>query len=301
MITAKTLAGLLAPLLIHGLVHAVEFSPAPVVFTSLTTPVTVSITDNGAPVPQSAIGAVRFLIEGKDYSRMMQVARIPGGLRLTPTATLEIGTYELEVVVNGKTVICPARATLVDEPDSMENRVRAQGRSEAEIRRELGQFATGHARIALTLPASYQVGHQMRIAMDAPASSSYEWLVNGESVEKGQGPHEFVYTFRAAGAYEFLYRETGAGGTAEARAQTQARDADAVPVSVRRGYPVDLTGPEGYAAFTWMVDGEFAGEARTFTYRAGGPGEHRIECIATGNDAIPNEGFRKVVYAVTVR
>lgn len=298
----STAAALSILLFVHGQANTVEFSPSPVVFEAIATPVTVTITQNGGPLPAGSIGRVRFLIEGRDYSHMMRIEVVPVGLRLRPTRTLEIGTYQVEVTIAGRAVVLPAIATLTGEADSIANRAKAQGRSEAEILRELGLYTEGRESVNIALPEFYYVGKQVRIDMDTPEGAAYSWSVNGESAAQGQGAHEFTFVLRAAGPYEFVYTETPPGKSRiEARARTEAREEDPVAVTVTRGRRLRLSAPTGYAGYSWLIDGQPFAEGPEFLHAFMEPGDYRVECVATGNAANQDEAFRGIVYLVTVK
>lgn len=279
----------------------VTFEPPTAVVRSMEEPVDVRITRNGTPVSAGAIGAVRLLVEDHDYSRMLRVERVEGGLRLTPTPLVEIGTYDLVVEVDGAQHAAEVRVTLDEDPNSLANRARAQGLTELDVRHQLGLYTEGPKSVRIDLPEWYYVGKRVQLNMPTPTVASYEWYVNGNAEARGTGPHRFEYPLTAPGTYDFRYVETHSdSGTIESRAQTEAREEPLVPVTGNVGRAVRLVGPAGYTGYTWLIDGEYAAETREFAHRFSETGEYEVTCIATGNAAVEDEAFRKVRFGVVM-
>jgi hypothetical protein len=281
---------------------AIEINPPIVVMSSSDASVEVNLSVNGKPVAAAAIGPVRLLASGHNYTHMMRIERFDGKLRMTPTSSAEIGTYDLEVVVDGARASAQVQVTLDDEPNSLANRAREQGLTEMDIRHQLGLYTEGPQSVKIELPEWYYLGKQVRLNVPTPADASYQWYVNGQLEHSGSGPHTFVYPLTEPVSYEFQYIETHPDGvTIESRAQTEAREEPPVPIAVDRSRAVHLVGPPDYSGYIWLINGEFHSEDAAFIHRFSEAGQYRVECIATGNDAMTDEAFRKVLFLVSVQ
>lgn len=236
-----------AAALFGGAVYAeIGFEPSPIVITSRNEPVTVRIVDDGAPVAAGRIGGIRLRIEHRDYSKMMEAGRSDGMLRLTPTPILEIGTYDLDVFIDGRAATMPVVVTLEDEPSSLSRRAFDQGLTELDIRHQLGLYTEGRESVVIDLPEWMYVGKRISLRMPTPAGAAYQWHVNGEPDAQGVGAHTFTYPLTQPGRYSFRYVETGPhGAVIEAAAQTEAREEPPVAVRGGRSDAVRLAGPEG--------------------------------------------------------
>lgn len=298
----------LVVLLLAGLVAGsaaiadLSVEPSPVTVESRDEPVIISVMDGPASVAVNRIGSVRFRVGPHDYSHMVRVEPVGGKVRLSPTAAMEIGTYDLSLNINGRPITIPVQVTLEDEPTSLSSRASQQGLTEMDIRHQLGLYTEGRQSVSIDMPEWFYVGKRITFNMPTPAEASYEWYVNGALEKSGSGPHAFTYPLTTADQYDFRYVETSPrGAVIEARARTQAREEPPVEAEVARNRTVRLTGPSGYAAYTWLVGGEFQGEGRDFAYRFSEPGAYRVTCIATDNPSIADEAFRQVIFRVTVQ
>lgn len=280
----------------------VQFEPTPVTIASRETSVTIELSESGAPVSAHRIGSVRLTIDGHDYGHMVRVDRRAGVLRLTPTASMEIGTYQLEVSIGGRITSIPVYVTLEDEPTSLSSRAREQGLTEMDIRHQLGLYTEGRATVSIEMPEWFYLGKRIDLNMPTPANSSYHWYVNGELEDSGRGPHTFTFPLTTAGTYDFHYIETSPEGKLiESIAKTEAREESAVEIRTEPNRPVRLIGPPGYAGYTWLIESDFISEEIEFLHLFPDPGEYRVACIATGNEDIPDEAFRKVLFHVLVQ
>lgn len=296
------IAGMLVTAALGAPAAAVEIAPSVVVLTSRAQSELLTVTDRGEPVPASSIGAVQFLVGDHAYNHMINVERTDGGIILRPTEELEIGTYTLQVAVGGTRVAAEVRATLVNEPDSIESRAAQEGLTPEQYRRQLGLYRTGRQAVEIVLPEWYYVGRQVRFEMPAFEQATYEWRVNGEIVESGSGPHVFSFTFRRPGEYRFEYVERLPNGeTVHSTAVTHARDPEPATVHVDEGGAVHLQGPRGFANYTWLVDGVAVSEAADLTHTFERPGDYQVECIASGGSSPESTAFQKVIYRVIVR
>lgn len=279
----------------------VSFEPSPVLITSREKPVSLNVFKDGAPVAAHRLGSIGFRVGSHDYSNMIKVERSDGSLRLIPTDSMEIGTYDLVVFIDGSPARAQVRVTLDEEPTSLSARAREQGLTEMDIRHQLGLYTEGRQSVSIELPEWFYVGKRISLNMPTPAAAAYEWYVNGELEDSGSGAHTFTFPLTAPGRYDFRYVETVPGGSIiDSRAHTEAREEPPIAVQDEPGRAVQLAGPRDYTSCTWLVDGEYVSEGMTFVHRFPQPGEYRVTCIATGNETIEDEIFRMVIFEVTI-
>lgn len=261
----------------------------------------VNITRDGSPVSANSIGGTRFLVGDSDYGHMIRIDRGAGGVSITPTNSIEIGTYDLEIEVSGVPTRLPVRVTLSEDPESLANRAKAQGLTELDIQHQLGLYTEGRQSVRIDLPEWYYLGKIVSLNMPTPAGVAYEWHVNGELESSGLGPHTFTYPLTNPGPHEFRYVEKHpGGGMLETMAHTEAREEAPVATSVAAGREIQLVGPPGYTSYTWLVDDVLISEASTLRHRFREPGEYVAACIASGNPGVADEAFRKVTFLVRV-
>ena len=140
----------------------------------------------------------------------------------------------------------------------------------------------------------------VRFSVPARPTSRYQWLVNGEVLGSGYGSSRFEYTFRRPGPVHVEYVERSAEGRETgAQATTEAREPEPHILRLSVNHRMRMFGPEGFSDYTWLVDGRAVSKMPNIT-REFGPGEYRVECIASGNPNADDVAFEKTVYRVIV-
>ncbi|MBI2423155.1 MAG: hypothetical protein HYV27_10025 [Candidatus Hydrogenedentes bacterium] len=264
--------------------------------------VLLRLSGNGQPVPAAQIGAVRFMVETRDYTYMLSIQKTDGALLLTPTDDIQMGSYSLFVEVPGETLSIPVLAPLDLLPNSLECLSKKQGKSIDDIKKDLGLSTTlARKQVELNLPDSYFQGQELTLSLSPAAHASYEWKINGTAVAKGTGPHTFSYVFPGTGDYVVDYTESVDGVVvAQSVEMTMVNAEPAVALEVKKGVRVDLKGPEGFGDHAWLTDGALQGTGATLSKTFDAPGTHLVTCTAMLPVSGPDNAFRIVSYRITV-
>lgn len=117
---------------------AVTAAPATVTFTSPQQSATIKLTKDGTPIPAKDIRSWQFLASGHDYKHMLSVEKMDGALKIAPSKTLEVGSYDLNIETAQGSVIVQVFAPLNDLPDIVEKTAALTGLSEKKSRRNWG-------------------------------------------------------------------------------------------------------------------------------------------------------------------
>lgn len=105
-------------------------TPMTATFTSLKQSVTINLTKDGSPISAMDILGWQFLASGHDYKHMLIVEKLDGALRIAPSDTLEVGSYDLNIETTEGAVIVLVLAPLSDLPDVVEKMAAITGQSE---------------------------------------------------------------------------------------------------------------------------------------------------------------------------
>lgn len=285
-----------------GHAAGLQAKPDSVSFTKTDQTHTVQLTVDGKPLPASSVTSVRFMATGSDYIHMMKVERADGALKLTPSATVEIGSYDLVIGTTAGTVTVKAYTPLSDMPDTQEKMAREMGVTVEQLKERLGLTAPlGRERVTVDLPSVYYEGDVLRLAMTPNPDREFVWEINGDVVLQGKGENELSYVFAKPGAYALSYKEKDGGATvASMSANTMVVERPALPIRVAAGGDSILQGPEGFAEYQWKIGGNVVATTRALTYNFATPGKIQVECIAGKPQAGPAGGFVRYVFDVTV-
>ena len=285
---------------------AVTADPAQATFTSPQQSVLIRLTADGAPVPAGEIRAWQLLASGHDYKHMLDVEKREGALRIAPSGTLEVGSYDLNIETARGTVMVRVFAPLSDLPDIVDKRAALTGESESRIKEKLGlQTDLGRGETVISLAPVYYEGQTLELTMPAVAGCAYAWFMNGEVVAEGPGENSLSHTFMQPGEYVLTVIETRAAGggtecTQRAVAHTRVVPVPPVPTELSVNTETTFSPPPGYAKHAWSLDGQAVSTGAVLKHTFREPGSHAVECLASSPDQGPAQGFMRIRYNATV-
>lgn len=285
---------------------AVTADPATATFTSPQQSVVINLTNDGAPIPKKDIAGWQLFASGHDYRHMLTVEAMDGALKIAPSTTLEVGSYDLNIETTAGAVIVRVFAPLSDLPDIVTKTAALTGLSEQKIQEKMGMTTElGRDQIQLELPPVYYEGQTLELSMPLKPGRDALWFVNGDPVTGGTGQNGLVYTFKEPGEYVVTYLETettdGKTSTAaRGRAYTRAVAMPAIQTEVTVHTEIDFLPPAGYRNHVWRVDGQEVSVQPVLKYSFTETGVHTVECLASSPGEGPEQGFSRIRYNTTV-
>jgi hypothetical protein len=285
---------------------AVTADPAKATFTSPQQSATIKLTNNGAAIPARDIRGWQFLASGHDYKHMIIVEKLDGALKIAPSQTLEVGSYDLNIETAHGAVIVQVFAPLSDLPDIVEKTAALTGLSKKKIEERLGLTTpTGREEAQIDLPAVYYEGQTLELSMPVSPGRTCAWFMNGDLVAEGPEQNTLIYTFKEPGEYVLDYLETvqenGKIATvARARALTRVVPLPGVATEVAVNTEIEFAPPPGYQKHVWRIDGQEVSTEPALKHTFREPGAHSVECLASSPDKGPAQGFLRVRYNTTV-
>lgn len=293
----------LLPTLSYG---AVTADPATATFTSPQQSVIINLTNNGVPIPEKDISGWQLFASDHDYRHMLTVETMDGALKIAPSKTLEVGSYDLNIETAEGSVIVHVFAPLSDLPDIVSKTAAITGLSEQKIREKLGMTnELGRDQIQLELPPVYYEGQTLELSMPLSTGREAFWFVNGDPVTGATGQNSLVYTFSEPGEYVVIYIETKAtdGKTsilARGRAYTRVVSMPATQTEVTVNTEIEYLPPAGYRNHVWRIDGQEFSIQPVLKYSFKEPGVHTVECLASSPIEGPAQGFSRIRYNTIV-
>jgi len=282
---------------------ALEVSPKVIEFDTIDTSATVAVTQNGQGVDASAIKSVKLYAGENDYDHMIEVTKTDGHVTVRPSDMLEIGSYNLVIDTAEGTASTQVLAPLDGLYDSLESRAARLNITTNELKARLGLTKrVGTDYVALNLPKVYYVGQTLTIPIERKEDCAYVWRVNGEPIELGLG-HDMPlrYTFTEPGIYDITYVEMK-DGAVNATGFGATRVVPEPPV--RRHYAenakVKFQAPDGYAHYTWALDGKELFTSEDFVHTFNEPGKHVLTLHAHTPVIGHEEEFREITYIISV-
>jgi len=285
---------------------AVTADPAKATFTSPQQSATIKLTKDGAPIPAKDIRGWQFLASGHDYKHMLSVEKMDGALKIAPSKTLEVGSYDLNIETAQGSVIVQVFAPLSDLPDIVEKTAALTGLSEKEIEEKMGLVtATGREEIQIDLPPVYYEGQTLELTMPVKPGRAYAWFMNADLVVEGPEQNALTYTFKEPGEYLLTYIETEKAdgktiAVARARAHTRVVPVPGVPTEVAVSTETEFPPPPGYQKHVWRIDGQEVSTEPALKHTFRDPGVHTVECLASSPNEGPAQGFLRIRYNTTV-
>ena len=287
---------------------AVTADPAKATFTSPQQSATIKLTKDGAPIPAKDIRGWQFLASGHDYKHMLSVEKMDGALKIAPSKTLEVGSYDLNIETAQGSVIVQVFAPLSDLPDIVEKTATLTGLSEKEIEKKMGvASATGREETQIDLPPVYYEGQTLKLTMAANPvpGHTYTLFMNGDLVAEGPEQNALDYTVKEPGEYVLTYIETEKENgkiaiVARARAHTRVVPVPGVPTEVAANTEMQFAPPPGYQKHVWRIDGQEVSTEPALKHAFQAPGTHTVECLASSPNQGPEQGFLRIRYNTTV-
>lgn len=286
---------------------AVTADPPTATFTAPEQSATIALARDGVPLAAGDIGAWQFLASGHDYKHMLNLKKTDGAIIISPSATMEVGSYDLTLQTSGGTVVVRVYSPFSDLPDIIATQSALTGRSEAKIREELGMTTPlGREQLLLEIPAVYYEGQTLDITVPATPGRSGLWFINGEQAAGGPDHNTLSHTFLETGEYVLDYVEGEkrdsvliplSRATMLVRVVSAAEIATEIAVNTSMHY----TPPAGYRQHVWRLDGEEVSREPAWQHTFRTPGVYLVECLATIPDAGPAQGFQRIRYRTTVK
>ena len=286
---------------------AVTADPATATFTAPQQSATIKLTKDGAPIPAKDILGWQLLASGHDYKHMLNVEKMDGALKITPSKTIEVGSYDLNIETAQGSVIVQVFSPLSDLPDIVEKTAALTGLSEKVIKEKMGLVtATGREEVQIDLPPVYYEGQTVELSMPVKAGRAYAWFMNGDLVAEGPERNAFTYTFKEPGEYVLNYIETEKAdgktiAVARARAYTRVVTVPGVSTEVAVGTEIEFGPPPGYQKHVWRIDGQEVSTELALKHTFRDPGFHTVECLASSPNEGPAQGFLRIRYNTTVK
>ncbi len=298
---AMALGCLAAPLAV-----AVDILPRSVTFEDYEDTATITITQDGEPVPASAITSWTLMASGHDYDHMMSVHEHDGKLTISPTRSAEIGSFDLIVTTaHGKETI-KVYTPLDDLPSSLENRAETLGITVEELKDRYGLGTRLPERAATyRIPAVAYPGETVYFTtVDAEDEGiTYQYSIEGQPVAgaPADGETQTAYVFEETGTYiiaiDTFEDEALIGSN---YAMVDVVDTPGVDIMAKPGEPIELTAPEGYSIYEWKRNGDqIQGERRT-TVSFDEPGGHTVTVTAMSPAAGKTKNFNKIRFDIEV-
>jgi hypothetical protein len=282
--------------------RALEADPPKLLINSLGSAVVVWLSDNGAPLAASDFKAFRFMVDDSNYSRMVTVTPVEGGVRVAPTESFEVGSYDLVLETKKGVITVPVSAPLSGEEGVLEQRTKDLGGAKQEAMQDLGLSSPlPRGVMGFTLAPQYPVGDVLQIDAPKTPGAAFRWLVNGEVVAEGTEAN-LRYPLAAEGDYLVRLEQRSPGGAWEklSEGSTLATEQEPVPVAGKVGQRINFKAPEGFGKYTWTLAGKLMSEQRTVGLGFPTAGKHELICRCEQPVNGPEGGFRVVRYVVTI-
>jgi len=288
---------------------AVIADPASITFTAPTQSFSIALSNNGTAIPAGDIRGWQLIASGHDYKHMITVEKANGALKITPSPSIEVGSYDLNIDTAQGPAHVQVFAPLSDVDDIVQKLAALTELSEKQVAQKMGLlYTSGRADVEITLPPVYYEGQTLVLNMaDLPgAGHRGTWFMNGTVIAEGLEKSALEYTFHVPGEYVLSYVETEqkdgkASPVARARAYTRVVAVPAVPTESGINVMTEYSAPAGFRSFAWRVDAKEVAGGATYAQAFDSPGVHRIECLASDPIQGPADGYLRVRYDTTVR
>ncbi len=288
----------------HGTVTA---DPVKVTFTAPQQSATIKLVNDGAPIPSKDIRGWRFIASDHDYKHMLSVEKTDGALKIAPSPTMEVGSYDLSIETAQGAVSVQVFAPLSDVPDIVERIASLSGLSEKKIKEKLGMMASFvREETQIDLPPVYYEGQTLELTMVAKPGHMCSWFMNGDLVTEGQDQNTFTHTFKEPGEYVINYIESASENgeiksATRAVAHTRVVPVPGVPAEVAVNTEMTFAPPPGYQKHAWRIDGQEVSTEPALKHTFREPGVHAVECLASSPNQGNARGFLRIRYNTTVK
>jgi hypothetical protein len=185
--------------------------PDTITFSQMNASATITLMNGDAPLDVSAIKSIKALASDHDYMEMFKIVRPKSGPATITVKTnsdfIEVGTYDLTFATTAGTAIVNVKAPLDAHKDIVEKRMAETGKSELEVKMELGLVTKGpREETTIILPEKLAIGQVIDIKIPSTAGHVYVWTVDGKEVTEGPYAEGFKYTFDTAGDHLIGYK-----------------------------------------------------------------------------------------------
>ena len=280
----------------------VTATPDTVTFDNAAVSAAVALAADGVPIPAAEIRGFRLLVGGSDYSHMLRFSKADGAVTISPSPTVEVGSYDLVISTGRGEARVRVYTPLGEHPSSLEVLAQKLGMTVEELKNRSGKSGSmARQQLQLDLPPLYHTGQTLALDMGASPEVLAVWEVNREKVSEGAGAGRLEYLFREPGAYLFTYTESRDGVVvASVSGLVEVVDEPVIKTETAAKTQYGLNAPEGYRKNTWTLDGQAVSATPKFEQTFEAPGEHIIILLqeepASGNPG----GFRKIRWQLTV-
>ncbi len=276
--------------------------PEKVVFDSTKGSAIVKVLADGAGVPVAQIRGFHLMVGNSDYSHMFRFSKSDGTITVTPSPTVEVGSYDLRIDTAHGDAWLKVYAPLGENQTSLQALAQKLNMSVDELKRQAGMSKEiGRSGVQFTLPPVYTVGRTLTMDMGTAADVKARWQVDGETVAEGPGAGNLAYLFKEAGPHLFTYTEfSGDTVSAQVSAVVEGAEKPASDVSVEAGTTLTLEALPGYGQHTWTMDGQPAGTAAKLILKRAAPGDVLVTVLSEKPAAGRPGEFDKTVYRVRV-
>ncbi len=268
----------------------------------------VRVLRNGQFVPTDSIHSLAAIATGSDYSRMfnLRTGDRPGSVIIEGREdTLEIGTYDIRIGVNGEETYAVVHAPLTELPDTLEREAERRGIDVQTLKQELGLSREApRAHLSISLPSAFYEGQILRLGLGHEPGRYFQWFINGEVVHEGIGAANLAHPLDETGTHSLRVEERRESQQGHLVASWEGEfDVLEMPTadwSVTAGREFAIEAPAGYTAYTWYVDGREVGSGRSLTHTFEQPGQRRLECVAQTPDEDAMWAYRRIRWNVNV-
>ena len=284
----------------------VVVAPDRIVFNDAFDSKTLNVTVDGKPADLGAFENMPVMSEdGFEYKNIFRIEEKNGGLRITPTQSLQNGVYFLNLKRGEQTTRVPLFVSITRPQSTQE----ADTTAETPAVEDPVQQQTSPENpypdatvIELPIPEVMYQGETLTVPITTPAGRQWSWMVNGDVVRDGFGEHTFEFVFQTPGTYTVTYVEQeddtiiGYGS----RNVLVIGEGPRV-INVQAGEPITLTGPEGFGQYEWTVDGVVQSQQIGLQWTFTAPGLHEIRM--TARTLRPDQGdvYQQRTYQVAVQ
>ncbi|MBW7863831.1 MAG: hypothetical protein GX580_11200 [Candidatus Hydrogenedens sp.] len=297
-----TIAALLTVLAALSAAAAPTVEPASVVFDKTGMSATLRVLDDGVPLPAGEITGFRLMVGGSDYRHMFRMSKADGAVTLTPSATVEVGSYDLAITTARGDAWAKVYTPLGDQQTSLQNLAQRLNIPLEDLKRQIGMTRDlPQSRIELSLPPVYYVGLTFHLEMPGGGAARRVWKLNGEVVREGADATSITHVFKEPGPCLLEYAEYLDGRrVAEVGELIEVVGEPPLPVNVAARTTLTLNSPEGYAKYSWTLDGQMVSADPAFVRAFEEPGEHTVVLLAESPVSGQSGEFRRIVHKITV-
>jgi len=284
---------------------AVTFTtdPEEVVFNKASDSATVKVWADGAPVPASDIRSFHLMVGSSDYGHMFRFSKADGAVTLTPSPTVEVGSYDLRIATAKGDAWVKVYTPLGENKTSLQSLANKLNMPLDDLKRQTGMAQQRRVRggVGMSLPPVYPVGRTLTLDMGTAPNVKARWEVDKKVISEGLGAGNLVYLFKEPGPHLFTYTEfDGDAVSGQASDIVEGAENPANDVSVDVHTKLTLAAPTGYGKHTWTVNGEAADGDENIEIKRDAPCELVVKVLSEKPVQGRPEEFDRTTYRVKV-